>query len=304
MMRISEISRSESVRRFRLEGRLTQATVADLLATVESPLAAGTTVLLDLASVSFADPTAVETLLALRARGVVLAAASGFVLEMLRSDAGVPRRSAAAALGSGEADLLARLRGGDEAAFAELVERYGGRLLAAVRRLLRNEEDARDAVQDAFLSAFKALASFNGDAKLSTWLHRIAINAALMRLRSGRNRRERSIDDLLPRFDEDGGWAQATEQVAHSSEELIERRDTRAMVRRCIDQLPDTYRTILMLRDIEDLDTDEAAALLGITPNAAKIRLHRARQALRTLIETGMPSPHAEAASAACEAQP
>jgi RNA polymerase sigma-70 factor (ECF subfamily) len=183
-----------------------------------------------------------------------------------------------------EAALVARLRARDEAAYAELVASNGARLLATAQRLLRNEEDAHDAVQEAFLCAFKAMATFNGEARLSTWLHRITVNAALMRLRGRRHRSERSIDDLLPRFQDDGHFAEAPGGWAASSDELLERRETRVLVRRCIDQLPERYRTVLLMRDIEDLDTDEAAMLLGITTNAVKIRLHRARQALRTLI--------------------
>jgi len=150
--------------------------------------------------------------------------------------------------------------------------------------VLRSDDEARDAVQDAFLAAFRGLASFKGDAKLSTWLHRIVVNAALMRVRSRTHRAEQSIDDLLPHFDDDGSWG-ADRPAALSSHELLERRDTRALVRDCIAQLPDTYRTVLVMRDIEDLDTDEAAERLGVTANAVKIRLHRARQALRSLVE-------------------
>ena len=243
--------------------------------------------LLDLADVTFADRAGIEGLLALRALGVVLTACSGFLAEMLRSDVAGERRSRRATGDASDADesFLARLRGGDDAAFAELVERNAGRMMAAAKRLLRDEDEARDAVQDAFMSAFKSIAAFNGEAKLSTWLHRIVINAALMRLRSRKHRAEQSIDDLLPRFDDAGGWAQPPGRLAASSQELLERRETRVVVRHCIDQLPDTYRTVLLMRDIEDLDTDEVAELLGITPNAVKIRLHRARQALRTLIE-------------------
>jgi RNA polymerase sigma-70 factor (ECF subfamily) len=185
----------------------------------------------------------------------------------------------------GDARLLERLRRGDGAAFTELVEQYGGRLLAVARRVLRSEDDARDAVQDAFLSAFRGLAAFKGDAKVSTWLHRIVINAALMRLRSRKYRSEQSIDDLLPSFDDEGYWDAALRPVAESSHELLERRESRALVRGCIERLPDTYRTVLVMRDIEDLDTEEVAERLGVTPNAVKIRLHRARQALRSLIE-------------------
>ena len=284
MMRITELTSSQSVHRYRLEGRLTQRTAAELFAVVEPPLGAGATVLLDLAGVTFADGAGVDALLSLRGKGVVLAACSSFLAAMLRAGT-AERRAEGAAGGDAEARLLERLRAGDEAAFSELVERNTARLLAVAQRLLRNEHEAHDAVQDAFLQAFKGLAAFNGAAKLSTWLHRIVVNAALMRLRSRKHRAERSIDDLLPRFDESGEWAEEPGQLAVSSHELLEQRETRAAVRRCIDQLPDTYRTVLLMRDIEDLDTDEVAESLGISANAVKIRLHRARQALRTLIE-------------------
>jgi RNA polymerase sigma-70 factor (ECF subfamily) len=106
-----------------------------------------------------------------------------------------------------ESVLLARLRAGDEEAFATLVRTYSGRLLAAARRLLRNDEDAAGAVQEAFLAAFKSIDGFHGTARLSTWLHRIVINAGLMKLRGSSRRPEESIEDLLPRFDADGCWA-------------------------------------------------------------------------------------------------
>jgi len=98
-----------------------------------------------------------------------------------------------------ESDLVARLRAGDEAAYAELVRTQGGRMFAVARRLLRSDDDAADAVQEAFVSAFRAIASFEGGARLSTWLHRIVVNAALMKLRTRARRPEVSIEELLPR---------------------------------------------------------------------------------------------------------
>jgi RNA polymerase sigma-70 factor (ECF subfamily) len=184
-----------------------------------------------------------------------------------------------------EALLLERLRAGDEAAYALLVRDFGGRMLAATRRILGNEEDAQDAVQEAFLSAFKALERFHGEAQVSTWLHRIAINAALMKLRSQRRREERDIDELLPRFTENGHHLRAPQSWSEPADDPLVRAETRAVVRRSIDQLPDNYRNALLLRDIEGLDNEELAAQLGITVNAAKIRVHRARQALRTLLD-------------------
>lgn len=182
------------------------------------------------------------------------------------------------------ADLSARLRAGDAAAFEALVRDEGGRMLAVARRLLRVEEDARDAVQEAFLSVLKSIDSFAGEARLSTWLHRIVVNAALMKLRTRRRRPERSIEEMLPTFLSDGHQAQSPSPWRQSVSGELERAETRALVRNQIDELPEAYRTVLILRDIEELDTEETARLLSCSVNAVKTRLHRARQALRTLL--------------------
>lgn len=158
-------------------------------------------------------------------------------------------------------------------------------MLAVARRFLRNEEDARDAVQEAFVSAFRSIPRFEAGSKISTWLHRIVVNAALMRLRSRRRKPEESIEELLPGYLEDGHRANPGPRWPETAEESLQRAETRALVRRSIDDLPDTYREVLLLRDIEGFDTSESATLLGVTPNAIKVRLHRARQALRELLE-------------------
>jgi RNA polymerase sigma-70 factor, ECF subfamily len=180
--------------------------------------------------------------------------------------------------------LVERIKARDEEAFEKMVRQYGGRMLATARRLLGNEPDANDVVQQAFFSAFKSIHSFSSQARLSTWLYRIVVNAALAHMRYRRCRPELPIDNLLPKFDDQGHWA---EQHEHSIavEQRMDRRDTREMVRRCIDRLPDVYRSVLILRDIEELDTAAVAEMLVTTPNAVKIRLHRARQALKALIE-------------------
>lgn len=189
----------------------------------------------------------------------------------------------------GETTLVARLQANDDSAFSELVRAQGPRMLAVARRLLRSDDDAADAVQEAFISAFRAIGNFEGGARLSTWLHRIVVNAALMRLRSRARRPETSIDDLLPRFVEDGEYLdEPREWKSPEALGALERRETREMVRGLIDRLPTDYRTVLLLRDIEGLDTKETAELLGVTPNAAKIRLHRARLALRGLLDPHM----------------
>ena len=196
----------------------------------------------------------------------------------------------ASEVGHGEAMLLPALRAGEDWAYDVVARDYGPRMFAVARRLLRSDDDAQDAVQEAFLSAFKAVGSFDGVCSLATWLHRIVVNAALMRLRTRRRReREASLPEgLLPTFDETGHH---TRPVAAWSDDACTRAATgemRAIVRACIDQLPESYRTVLLLRDIEELDTDETARLLGTTTANVKTRLHRARQALRTLLEPTM----------------
>ena len=183
-----------------------------------------------------------------------------------------------------EQTLLSGLRAGDDWAYEQLVRTFGGRLLAVARRILRNEEDAQDAVQSAYLSAFRAVAHFEGGCLVSTWLHRIVVNAALMKLRSQRRRPQDSIESLLPTYLDDGHHVEQFSRRELAADALLEREETRLIVRECIDQLPDRYRSILLMRDIEDISTAEAAAMLGATPNAVKIRLHRARQALTTLL--------------------
>jgi RNA polymerase sigma-70 factor, ECF subfamily len=189
--------------------------------------------------------------------------------------------------------LLDRLRRGEPEAFDALVREHGGHLLAVARRLLREEEDARDAVQDAFLLAFRGLPAFAGRCRLSTWLHRITVNAALMKLRTRSRKPEAQLDDLLPEYLPDGHHVTQFTEWSLSPAQHILRAETREQVRAAIDRLPDSYRTVLLLRDIEELDTTEVARMLETTTNAVKIRLHRARQALRTLLEPtfGAPPP-------------
>jgi RNA polymerase sigma-70 factor (ECF subfamily) len=179
---------------------------------------------------------------------------------------------------------VANLRAGDPLAFEQLVRRDTPRLLSVARRILRNDDDARDAVQQAFIAAFKSRDQFQGNAQPSTWLHRIAVNKALDILRARQRHPEDSIDDLLPRFLPDGHFSERFTVWPEAMEARIDRKRLAATVRDAIDHLPESHRLVLLLRDIEELSTEEAASALGITPNAVKLRLHRARMALRTLL--------------------
>jgi RNA polymerase sigma-70 factor, ECF subfamily len=189
---------------------------------------------------------------------------------------------------SSDAALISSLQAGDADAFETLVRKYMPALLRVARRFLRSEEDARDAVQDAFISAYKSIRNFASNSQLGTWLHRIVVNSALMKLRSQKRRPEEDIEQLLPRFQEDGHQVIPSEPWDESAEAIMQRKELRKLVREAIDKLPETYRTVLLLRDIEELSTEETARLLGTNNNTVKVRLHRARQALRAILDPHM----------------
>ena len=178
--------------------------------------------------------------------------------------------------------LVVRLRRGDAAAFESLVRTHGGRLLSVARRFLGSNEDAEDAVQETFIKAFKAMSTFEERSQLHTWLHRIVVNTSLMKLRERRRKPQESIEDLLPAFTDDGHQASESREW---SDTLLERKETASIVRQAIEMLPDQHRVVLVLRDIEERDTAETAAILGTSTTVVKVRLHRARQALRTLLD-------------------
>lgn len=187
-----------------------------------------------------------------------------------------------------DAELVNGMRAGDQHACEAVVRRFGPRMLATARRLLQREQDAQDAVQDAFLSAFRNIGSFAGKAQLGSWLHRIVVNAALMKLRSRRRRKERSIDELLPTYGECGSMSDHVQSWRLTYDKAVEKRETRQLVRASIEELPASYRAVLLLRDIEQLNTEETAEALDITPSAVRTRLHRARQALKSLLDDHM----------------
>jgi len=182
-----------------------------------------------------------------------------------------------------DVSLVCAIANGEHQAFEALVKQHGGQMMAVARRLLRSEEDVNDAMQEALVCVFKNARQFQHQSRLSKWLHRIVVNACLMKLRTQR-RRHAPIEEMLPTFDETGhrispgnSWGDGPLERASSTE-------LRSHVRESIDRLPETHRTVLLLRDIEELDTAETARLLECSEACVKTRLHRARQALRTLL--------------------
>lgn len=189
-------------------------------------------------------------------------------------------------------ETLVSVRTRDPIACKEFVREHGPRMLSVARRLFRCEQDSEDAVQDAFVSAFRALDAFEGNCEVSTWLHRIVVNSCLMKLRAQSRRAMASIDDLLPAFDEAGRHARPVNRWRNDDLPGECGHEMREKVRESIDRLPEMYRTVLILRDIGEFDTEQTACVLQTTSANVKVRLHRARMALRSLL-----NPHLEAAS-------
>ena len=183
-----------------------------------------------------------------------------------------------------EAVLISGLRRREPAMFERLVREYGGMFLQIARRYLGSPADAADVVQESFIAVFEGIDRFAGEARLRTWMHRIVVNKALMRLRTQRRHGEVAIEDLLPRFLPDGHQIIDTQPWRAGADVELLAKHTQAQVRAAIDQLPAAYRTVLLLRDIEEIESGEAAQLLGISEGALRVRLHRARQALRGLL--------------------
>jgi len=181
---------------------------------------------------------------------------------------------------------LAKLAsGGDREAFRTIVDTNKQRMFTVARSVIEDGALAEDAVQDAFISAFGALAKFEGRSSLKTWLHRITVNAALAKLRQAKRRAEHSIDADLPEFDQYDCRIEAPWQYLAPLEDVIENEDLRSTVNTCINTLPDSYRIVLQLRDIEGYDTSEVAEQLDISEANVKVRLHRARAALKKQLE-------------------
>ena len=174
---------------------------------------------------------------------------------------------------------------GDRAAFEQLVRAESPRLYRVILRLVRDEDEAESLLQETFLQAYKRLPTFRRESKLTTWLYAIGINLARASLRKSRRMTslsEAEMEHLQPRF----LMGQYTEPYeTWNPQKLAERTERRDLVRAAIEKLPEEGRTIVTLRDIEGLSTAETAEILQISEGAARVRLHRARQALRKMLD-------------------
>ena len=178
--------------------------------------------------------------------------------------------------------LARRAAAGDRDAFALLVDRHQERVYRLALRLTRAPADAEEVLQDTFLRAYRSLGGFRGEAKFSTWLFRIATNAARM-LQRGRSRRPTEpLDAYLPRFDRQGRHARDVDHGrAAAADDLLDRRRLARRAGAALERLPERYRTPFVLRDLEEMPTREVAAILSVSPEVVRQRVHRARLMLR-----------------------
>jgi RNA polymerase sigma-70 factor (ECF subfamily) len=176
---------------------------------------------------------------------------------------------------SAEAEIIARILAGEKDLFHDLIRPYERMVYLAVFSILNNEADAEDATQEAMLSAYRHLSSFRADAKFSTWLVTIAINEGRQRLRRSHRAPLESIDEHM---DAKGDYTPALlTDWREIPLEALERKELRQELRSAVAELPDIYRQVFTLRDLEELNVQETGEALGITANVVRVRLHRAR---------------------------
>jgi RNA polymerase sigma-70 factor (ECF subfamily) len=175
---------------------------------------------------------------------------------------------------------------GDRKAFEELVVQESPRLYRIILRIVGDADEAQNVLQETFLQAYKSLGAFRREAKLTTWIYSIGINlsrAALKRSRRFTPLGERDLDQLQPQF----RWGMYRDTPeSWNPHVLAERKEVQVLVRDAINRLPEDYREVVTLRDMEQLSTTEVAQTLGITEGAVRVRLHRARQALKGLLDS------------------
>jgi RNA polymerase sigma-70 factor (ECF subfamily) len=186
--------------------------------------------------------------------------------------------------------LVALARGSEKAAFREIMQRHNRRLYRIARSVLRDDSEAEDVVQEAYLRAFAHLDRFRGEARLSTWLTRITLNEALGRLRQRRPFVDLAAVDSI----DDQGEARViffpSARQDGDPEAAAARAEVQRLLERAVDWLPDPFRTVFVLRDIEEMSIEETASHLGLRPETVKTRLHRARRLLRQSLDKTLSS--------------
>lgn len=175
-----------------------------------------------------------------------------------------------------EAGLIARILAGEKELFHELIRPYERMVYLTLLAIVKNEADAEDAAQEAVISSYRYLSSFRGHAKFSTWLTTIAINEGRKRLRKAKTAAEESIEEEVEGQEGDFTPAPLTDW-REVPLEALERKELREALRAAVAELPDIYRHVFILRDLEELNIEETSQAMGISVGVVKVRLHRAR---------------------------
>ncbi|MBI2902809.1 MAG: sigma-70 family RNA polymerase sigma factor [Candidatus Methylomirabilis oxyfera] len=181
-------------------------------------------------------------------------------------------------------DLVRGIKEGDQFAFERLVERFRDRVYRLALRISRNPQDAEEITQDVFLTIYQKIGTFEARSAFSTWLYRIATNAALMKIRRRQSVSELAIEDYLPQFTEEGHHRSPVTDWGEDPECPLLDQEGREMLKSAISALPPDYQVPVLLRDVEGLLNTEAAEVLGVSVPALKARLHRARLVLRGML--------------------
>ena len=190
-------------------------------------------------------------------------------------------QGAAAKPDTDERTLVRQARQGSAAAFEEVLNRYEERVLRVINSIVKDPMDTEEVAQDVFLTVFDKIDTFRGDASFGTWIHRIAVNAALMRRRRDRPGVDVSLEETLPAFRTNGHIAVDVADWSAQADDPALRSETRAVIQQAVDELDSKYRTVFLLRDVEGFTTEETAGILELGVPAVKSRLHRARLYLR-----------------------
>ena len=184
--------------------------------------------------------------------------------------------------------LIDRLRAHDTDALETLMEHHSSRVYRVAFGITRNHSEAEEVVQDVFLTLFRKIDTFEGRSSLGTWLYRVAANAALIKRRGKRIELETSLEEHLPAFRDDGHRAEDRALLladwSSTPESELLSGEAREILDRALDRLPEHYRALLVLRDVEELSNEEVAEILGESVSSVKSRLHRARMALREVL--------------------
>jgi RNA polymerase sigma-70 factor (ECF subfamily) len=206
-----------------------------------------------------------------------------------------PPASSAGLSQANDAELAIRTARGDQAAFEAMMRRYNSRLFRVARAILRDDTEAEDALQEAYLHAYRRMGEFRGEAQLSTWLTRIVVNQSLMQLR--KQKRDRVVVPFSGRSGSqtvDQEIADVADNQTESPSNALLRAEVRRMLERRIDELPVAFRTVFVMREVEDMTVQETAACLSIPESTVRTRLFRARAMLRQSLERDVDSATAD----------